>query len=175
LGAGGLGGNNHVERGVDRVSLTGFSLSTSVALGGAIADNLILDADFFEASIFDPAVRLDGHYIGHSNAVYRDLGIGDDQQLECFGFGLTYYIMPANVYLVGSLGLGRVVFQDVSGVRAGSYLGPAGNFMVGKEWWVAPDWGIGIGAQLILLSVHDEVLGRVGAAAVNAMFSATYN
>jgi hypothetical protein len=175
FGGGAIGGNNHVEPGVDKVTLTGLGLGTSIAVGGAIADNLILDADFFHTSIFDPSVNVDGHHLGRASNLDRDLGIGQDLQLVCFGIGATYYIMPVNLYLAASIGLGRVVFEDVNGARAGSDLGIAGNLMVGKEWWVAPDWGIGIAGQLMLIGVRDEVLGRVGGIAFNVMFSATYN
>jgi hypothetical protein len=47
--------------------------------------------------------------------------------------------------------------------------------MVGKEWSVGSDWGIGIAGQLIVLATHDDILGGLHGAIFNVMFSATYN
>jgi hypothetical protein len=175
VGGGAILGDGHTVRGVDEVALTGFGIGTSIGIGAAVIPNLILDVDFFHASFFDPDVEADGDDLGESSHVDPRLGVGEDQQLVGFGLGVTYYFMPVNIYLGGSLGVGRVVFEDNDGDRGGSSVGLAGNLMVGKEWWVADDWGIGIAGQLVLLSADDDLLNHVKAYALNVMFSATYN
>ena len=125
--------------------------------------------------MFNPSVSVDGHHIGDAQDVGRNVGVGEDIEIAGLGIGVTYYIMPANVYLAGSIGFGQARFEDTSGDRADSDIGIAGNFMLGKEWWVGRDWGIGVAGQMILLAAHDDILGRVHAMALNVMFSATYN
>ena len=47
--------------------------------------------------------------------------------------------------------------------------------MIGKEWWVGADWGIGFAGQVVVVAAEDEVLGPINGFAVSALFSATYN
>jgi hypothetical protein len=47
--------------------------------------------------------------------------------------------------------------------------------MVGKEWWVGADWGIGLAGQFVYVAVEDDVLGDVSGLALSLLFSATYN
>jgi hypothetical protein len=177
LGAafGAILGDGHVARGVDEVQLDGFGVGTSIAIGAALVPNLILDVDFFYATLFDSDVEVDGDDLGDSSHADPRLGVGEDHQLLGLGLGLTYYLMPVNIYLAGSFGLGRVSFEAHDGDRGASDWGLASNLMVGKEWWVDSDWGIGVAAQLMLVWVDDDFLNDVNAYALSVMFSATYN
>jgi hypothetical protein len=177
IGVGGsaIFGDGHAARGVDDVELTAFGIGTSVGIGAALVPNLILNLDFVYASFFDSDLEVDGEDRGDSSHADPRLGVGEDQQLLGLGIGMTYYFMPLNLYLAGSLGIGRVTFEDHDGDRGASDWGLAGNLMVGKEWWVDGDWGIGVAAQFLLLWVDDEFLGDVNAYALSLMFSATYN
>ncbi|HMC93285.1 MAG TPA: hypothetical protein VKO16_00795, partial [Polyangia bacterium] len=58
-----------------------------------------------------------------------------------------------------------------------SKLGLASDLQVGKEWWVSPDWGLGIAAQLIGGSLKDQNDPSLSwsAGALSLLFSATYN
>jgi hypothetical protein len=176
LGGGSVWGNDHLlGPAVRDVTLSGIGFGTSIAIGGTIADNLILDGDLFQSTLFNPSVRQDGHHVGHASDLSHDLGVGEDVELVGVGIGLTYYFMPANVYVAGSFGIGQTVFADAGGNRSGSDFGFGSNLMVGKEWWVGSDWGIGVAGQFILVATHDDVLGGVTGTAFNVMFSATYN
>jgi hypothetical protein len=167
--------HDHVLDNVGNIDTSGWGFGTSIGIGGALTDNLILNADLFQATTFNPSVDVDGHHVGRASRVGTDLGIGEDMEIAGLGIGVTYYIMPANVYLAGSIGFGQAIFEANSGDRAGSDIGVAGNLMVGKEWWVGRDWGIGVAGQMILLTAHDDIVGRVRAMALNVMFSATYS
>jgi hypothetical protein len=167
--------HDHIADNVGSTDSSGWGFGTSIGIGGALTDNLILNADFFQATTFNPSVDVDGHHVGDASRVGNDLGIGEDIEVAGLGIGLTYYIMPANVYLAGSIGFGQAVFEANSGDRAGSDIGAAANLMVGKEWWVGRDWGIGLAGQMILLTAHDDIVGRVRAMALSLDFSATYN
>jgi hypothetical protein len=175
FGGGSVWGNDHVLPGVQDVSTSGLGFGTSIAIGGAVTENLILNADLFQATIFNPSVRQDGRHVGDASDLSRDLGVGEDITVAGLGVGLTYYIMPVNIYLAGSIGFGQAVFENELGTRSGSDFGLATNVMVGKEWWVGSDWGIGLAGQFILLATHDDYLGGLNGAIFNLMFSATYN
>ncbi|MEO1271954.1 MAG: hypothetical protein AAFX99_27985, partial [Myxococcota bacterium] len=75
----------------------------NVALGYAVIDNLIVHADLFGGFLAEPTVTRGD----------TELGDLDGTQLNLYGFGLglTYYIMPLNLYVAGSFGAARVVFD----------------------------------------------------------------
>jgi hypothetical protein len=60
-----------------------------------------------------------------------------------FGLGLTYYLMPANVFLSGAVGFAgmRITLNNVD---YDSDAGFGGRFGVGKEWFVSDSWGLGV-------------------------------
>src|SRR4029079_14699548 len=97
----------------------------------------------------DPDVEIDGRDLGDAEDLDRELGIGDDAQLVGIGIGLTYYIMPVNVYVSGAVGIGQIVFENYHGDREGSDIGFASDVIVGKEWWVGDDWGLGVAGQFM--------------------------
>jgi hypothetical protein len=118
---------------------------------------------------------VDGDDLGRADELAEDRGVGEDTELTGIGVGLTYYLMPANVYFAGSLGIGKVIFVNGSGDRGGSNVGFATNIMIGKEWWVGVDWGIGVAGQLIVIAADDDFLQDVGGVGFGLMFTATYN
>jgi hypothetical protein len=174
LGFGGVGGDQQILTGKE-VALSGIGLNFGVGIGGALTENLVLNADLFQATLFNPEVEIDGEDAGRADELKDDLGVGEDSELTGIGIGVTYYLMPANVYFAGSVGIGKVIFVDRSGDRGGSDVGFATNLMIGKEWWVGVDWGIGVAGQLIIIAAKDDILGNVGGLGFGLMFSATYN
>lgn len=172
-----VAGKGHVLRSLpaDEVTLTGGGIGTSIGIGGALTDNFILNADIFHTSILNPNVEVDGQNAGDADDLDVDLGVGEDTELVGLGIGVTYYFMPVNLYLAGSIGLGQIVFVDDRGDRQGGDVGLGMNLMIGKEWWVGTDWGIGVAGQAIIVTAQDPILGDVGGLALNIMFSATYN
>lgn len=96
----------------------------------------------------DPTFKVDGEDIGNANV---DLSLG------ALGAGITYYIMPANVYLSGSVGVGNLT-ADVQGSSASI---DSGNGLVldatlGKEWWVGSKWGLGVAGAFGYHTISDE-------------------
>jgi hypothetical protein len=173
-GGGGLTGDDFVDSGAE-VSVAGAGLSTDIAIGGALVENLILHADIYQMTLFNPTVSRDGNEVGDADDVGDEEGVGQDIRMAGLGIGVTYYFMPINLYLSGSVGLGQAVFEGDHGDTEGSEPGFGGNLMVGKEWWVGADWGIGAAAQLLFIAVEDEVLGDITGMSVSLLFSATYN
>jgi hypothetical protein len=95
------------------------------------------------------------------------------------GIGLSYYIMPVNVYIALSACVVVSEFkgdlidtQDVSGT---------GYFAaIGKEWWVSDNWGLGISLYYYQekLEIDDSALSEkynVIQRSWGIAFTATYN
>ncbi|MDH5675682.1 MAG: hypothetical protein OEZ06_26395 [Myxococcales bacterium] len=152
---------------VDEEQYSGFGLGTSIGIGGALTENLILAADIYQLTLVDPNLERNGEDLDD---------VGENIRITGLGATITYYIMPLNLYLLGGVGIGQVVyFEGGGGDVKGSDYGLALDFMVGKEWWVGVDWGIGVALQLVIVSTSDEISGDISAGGLNLLFSATYN
>ena len=104
--------------------------------------------------------------------------LGEDTQLNLYGFGIgvTYYVMPLNLYIAGSLGAADANLQidgETRELRDAS--GTAINLMVGKEWWVSDNWGLGVAAQYYRIDMEYANDGELDANAAGLLFSATFN
>jgi hypothetical protein len=93
-----------------------------ISIGGNVADNLALFGTFAGSGSSGESTR----------AAHGILGVG-----------LTYYFMPANVFLSGAVGFAgmRITLNDVD---YDSDAGFGGRFGVGKEWFVSDSWGLGV-------------------------------
>jgi hypothetical protein len=111
-------------------SFSGMSSSTNVAIGGGIFKNFALHATLFGFLIPEP----EEEYFGFPVDNDRDI------MLSAVGVGVTYYIMPVNIYLSPSIGIGTL--SDESG--GGTDVGVALDLTLGKEWWVGGNWGLGV-------------------------------
>jgi hypothetical protein len=115
-------------------------------IGGAVKENLILFADLGGFAMTDP----DLEYAG-STASSNDL----DVTASGIGGGVSYYFMPANVYVSGSV-LASVNSMTFDGEDSESEWGPSLFLSVGKEWWVGNRWGLGVAALLELGRTKDK-------------------
>ena len=104
------------------------------AFGGIVARNLAVHATLWGWVIENPDVKLTGM------GTVTEKG---DLVLVSIGAGVTYYVMPVNVYLSGSVGIGELSF-DTSGIVTESDTGPVVDLTVGKEWWVSRKWALGV-------------------------------
>jgi hypothetical protein len=160
----------------DEVSFGGFSGSFSFDIGGALTENLILHARFADLPMFDPTVYVNGDKV---------LEIEDASLTGVvFGPALTYYFMPANIYLTLALGISALVLDTERMEARGSDVGFGSNLDIGKEWWVSDNWGLGIAARFWFTSVSDTVDNDMddvvedvtyNMSGFAVLFSATYN
>ncbi len=160
----GLGGTHASLNTEPKITLTGPGLVSSVAIGGALTENFILHADFFGGTAFSPKIKQGGREIGTINA---------DLSLSGLGIGVTYYVMPMNLYLSGSVGFGVGTLEVTLG-ELSTDVGFAGSVMVGKEWWVSDEWGLGVAGQFMYMRLPDQNVDVDGLAG-GILFSATYN
>ncbi|MFN3199468.1 MAG: hypothetical protein ACE366_13775 [Bradymonadia bacterium] len=138
-GPGGIGAAFEVEGGTD-YSVSGSGSQFELSIGHAITKNLILHADFLGATTND----LDGEDDNN-----LDLNLNDHELvLGGVGGGVTYYWMPYNIYLSGSIMAIAAQLTDTSGANDVDLIevgyGALGRVKVGKEWWVSENWGLGV-------------------------------
>jgi len=149
LGPAYLGASQSLGGG-ERDSVSGFGTGFNVALGAMVGERLALDMDLVLLRSAD-----------------AEHGVLQDTTFSALhlGGGITYWLMPANVYVAASLGLAR---SSVEGnpVRLGvelptgdaSDLGAGVHLAAGKQWWVTRR--VGLGATLSLLgSIANNPIG----------------
>lgn len=146
---------------------SGVGLDMGVSLGGSIIENLALHADFNTTLLPNPTERTMG----------RKHEFNADIVFESMGIGATYYIMPVNIFVTASGGIGVLAFEDDYGDSKDTAAGLALGGMVGKEWWVGTDWGLGLAGQVRYIRVRDYLVDRerLNGIAFSLLFSATYN
>jgi hypothetical protein len=115
-------------------------------IGGALTENLALFADLGGFSLTDPEMEYGGSTTPLDEASVSSVGIGA---------GLSYYIMPANLYLSGSLMLAQVS-MEFEGTTSETEWGPGFLVAVGKEWRVGRRWGLGAAAFFEGAKVKDQ-------------------
>jgi hypothetical protein len=161
FGGGGLWGSASGQ------SYSGTSLAFAVAGGTAITESLILYVEIIWHN-------MPNHIRG--NGTWTATGA----QTWGPGFGVAYYFMPLNLYVSGTLlyqvlDLGTVQWNG-SGSPPDGEAGLGGSLMVGKEWWVSANWGLGVAAQLLYGGANgSSASGPWTAGALALMFSSTYN
>lgn len=144
-------------------SFSGMSSTTNMAIGGGIFKNFALHATLFGFLIPDPEMEV----LGIPVATNQDI------MLSAVGVGVTYYIMPINIYLSPSIGIGGL--SDESG--DGTDLGLALDLTLGKEWWVGGSWGLGVSGAFGFHSVpqSEDADWRWEGYDLSLRFSATLN
>lgn len=149
---------------------SGASVAFGAAFGGAITRHLVLYGEFLLHSIPAPT------FSGFGSSQTLD---GTEVDILGFGPGIAYYFMPLNLYLSGTLLLQQVQLSDTNDSSNSVALTKTGlgcSLMVGKEWWVSEDWGIGVAAQLLFGSAKDRYAdAHWTSRGVAIMFSSTYN
>ena len=146
----------------------GSQVGGSISLGGAIGENLILHGDIW----FSVVATEKKH-----SELYQEFGTA------VVGLGVTYYWMPVNIYVTGSIGMANSFLVLHEGARTNSNedlardltTGVGAAVMVGKEWWVSANWALGVAIQGEFTYAEDEdsnLIFRHGGAKV--LFSATY-
>ena len=114
----------------------GEGILVDLKIGGAIRENLILSFDIIGRTITGPEGEMDGVSLGSA----EDDVVAVDNS---YGIGLTRYFMPHNVFVSGTVGIGRMILESDAG-DATSKWGPSLHAKVGKEWWVGKNWGLGV-------------------------------
>ena len=145
LSLGGGSGNASVEESGVKAELRGGAADMNLAFGGMVSKNLALHGTMWGWGVQDPDVEITSLGTASANGF---LG------MSAIGPGVTYYLMPANVYFSGSVGIGSLSGSDE--LDGSTSTGFALDATVGKEWWVGPNWGLGFAGDFTYLSTKDS-------------------
>src|SRR5262249_25783325 len=149
--------------------ISGLCGVAGIAVGGAVAEDVILALHIFDAYAPNPSVSVPGVISGQSNSSLTLWGIGPE---------LTYYVQPSNMYVTLTAGTTRMTV-DRSGSSVSTDWGFGVRGALGKEWWVSDHWGIGAVVHLSYSANGDTAPNgttpTLATWAFGAAFSATYN
>ena len=151
----------------DKLEFSGLTGDVNFAIGGMVSRNLALHGTLWGWSIADPDIEVNNDAAGDLNG---------DLTMSAFGMGVTYYFMPTNLYLSGSLGLGQLEL-NVDGVGdADTDMGLVLDATIGKEWWVSSNWALGLAGALGFHSIpEDGYDDNWDGISLGLRFSATFN
>lgn len=162
------GGAAGTEKTADslKMKFSGGAADVNLAIGGIISPNLALHGTIYGWVVSDPEVEVEGTGVGNLPA---------DLSLSAVGAGLTYYFMPANLYLSASAGIGSMTIK-LGSVSVESESGLVLDFTLGKEWWVGDSWGLGIAVGVSHHSIPEkDVDENWSGTSFGIRFSATRN
>lgn len=115
------------------MTLSGPAGAFRFQIGSSIAENLVLFGEMGGGVVSNLQMEW-----GENSP---DLG-NTRLSIMDFGAGLTYYFMPSNIYICGSITLSKNQFE-YENITAETKNGAGACFSLGKEWWVGADWGWG--------------------------------
>ncbi len=131
--------------------VSGGGLLLNLAVGGAPTENFAVFVEFLYHSAFDPDIKERGRTLMTKD---QTLGAGG------LGAGVAFFIMPANASITASVVLASLASsagqENIRTFETES--GAAGNLVLGKEWWVSSNWGLGTAAQLFLGRVKQKTV-----------------
>jgi hypothetical protein len=151
LSMGGGSGKAHIEENGNTAELKGTAGDMNLAFGGMVSDNLALHGTMWGWGVQDPDASLTVVSVGSGSGTLNGF-----LAMSAIGPGVTYYLMPANVYFSGSVGVGSLSGSDE--LNGNSDTGFALDTTIGKEWWVGNNWGLGLAGDFTYLSAKDKDL-----------------
>jgi len=148
-----------------------------MALGVSVTPNLVIYGEVTASVVKDPIRNRNGVSTTRTGHYLSVAGVGP---------GAAYYLLPANLYFSGTLTLSYITrgYYGLSESSVGSGGNGAiltnsdigGAFMVGKEWWVSANWGMGVAGIVHIASMKlPSPASRATAEALSLVLSATYN
>lgn len=153
------------DAGVD-VELSGGGATLGVAVGFAVSPRFVITGELATHLTTGPTLTVgDTEYTSDDDVEWT---------VNFFGVGGSLYL-PSNFYLHGAIGGMKMGIQGPSDDKPDyTDTGVGVNLMMGQEWWVSDNWGIGIAGQMLAGSVPD---GQDDWATVTLalLLSATYN
>jgi hypothetical protein len=152
-------------------TVSGAGMAMNLAFGAAVAPNLVIFGEMTVSSALEPNYEGGGTSAQMNSVNVSMVGIGP---------GIAYYLEGPNLYLSGSLSFPQVSVDNNSSSSSDSTevteFGIGTNLLVGKEWWVSSNWGLGIAGMFQIASMKmKDYDDRMSAFATSVLFSATYN
>ena len=144
----------------------GVAGDLNFAVGAIVFDNFALHGSLLGWSIMNPTLE-SGAGSGEIDGYLTLSGVGA---------GFTYYIMPANIYISPSVGIGRLTLES-GGITSNTEMGLMLDMTLGKEWWVGGSWGLGAAGAFGYHSIRDSegIEENWNGYSIGVRFSATLN
>ena len=155
-------------------TMSGAAAYLGFAIGGSVADGVILAGHLWGMGATSPNITANGQGGAPGETRLGFAAIGPE---------FDYYFMPANLFLGATLALSRFTLRTGGRLTSGgtdysTQVGLAGQFGVGKEWWVSDSWGLGLKGEVTITANKDNSSSNPPTwmgFAFAVGFSATYN
>lgn len=135
------------------LEFSGTASAINIGIGGRVSENLLLHGTMWGWALSDPDFDLKVTGVGSSSGTANGRLL-----MSAVGVGATYYFMPVNLYMSGSIGTGSLTGDK--DMKGDSKTGLALDLMLGKEWWVSESWGLGLAGYVDYISAKDnDILG----------------
>jgi len=137
----GLNKNSTNKYSVDR---SGTGVAVDLKIGSEVRENLLLHVTVISNLLQSPSVKTSFPYSSSTTIKSPHSYIVGETMA---GVGLTNYLMPSNILISGTLGIGVFTFTDYNDSRNNSSTKPGISIQLklGKEWWISKNWGMGVG------------------------------
>jgi hypothetical protein len=128
--------------------ISGTTALLDLSAGYAITPNLVIFGAFSESFAGSPT---------YDRVFLADL------ELRGVGPGVRYYVMPVNFFFEGAALVSRVDYHDTFpadtryGINQTSEWRPVWRAAVGREWWIAANWGLGLACQAFYGSLPSKL------------------
>jgi hypothetical protein len=150
--------------GVD-ASIGGAGATFGIAVGGTVSENSVLAFHLWDMVVSNPSYSIGGTTVENIDATLT---------LLAFGPQYTHYT-PDNLYFSLTPSLTRATLTS-QGSTEDSNWGFGMRAAIGKEWWVADRWGLGVAGHLSLtVNKAPADAGTWTGWGASIAFSATYN
>lgn len=161
-------GSGYKDAPVEGWSATGGGVGLVVSIGGAVLENLVLHADLVTSLATNPTLT-----VGDKEPVEtEDAG----SRLTGFGGGATYFFMPLNVYVSGSVLASSINIEQDGATLGRTELGIGGMLQAGKQFWIGSEWAVDVGPSFHLATMSDSAGGgRIVGWAANLLAGVSYN
>jgi hypothetical protein len=157
--------NTKIDLGANELEVSGTVSEMNLAIGAIVTPNLALHGTLYGWMADEPDVE----YGSTSGETMSDV------DMIAFGAGATYYMMPLNLYVSSSLGVGTLDIITPWGAGA-TDPGFAVDVTIGKEWWVGGSWGLGVAGGLNYHNIPEKhVDENWNGMSLAIRFSATMN
>ena len=152
-----------------KTNIEGAGGGGGLSLGYMVIENTGLFVEFSSSFSNGPDFTDGGMTVASSDSI--SVGVSGA------GFGIVHYFMPLNLYISAAYVADEMLMTESNLTLYQSKTGSGVSVMVGKEWWVSDNWGLGVAAALRTSSMDDDEDSDLSwnASGFNVVFSATYN
>lgn len=162
--------NNVVNDAIYKYSGTGSIFDLKI--GGSINENLILHGTILTSSLSGPKIESNGENIKTSNSLSMDEVM--------VGGGFTYYMLPSNIFVSVSAGVGGFALTDEEeDIDISTDKGFSFQLKLGKEWWISKNWAFGIGLSYgnsnVTNKPNEYLTEKLNSNNLSILFNTTFN